>query len=353
MLFAPCVLFLLLGRALPVRGAREQTPADMKAIVVKQPGNAEDLVLEEVPEPALAEGHVLVDIRAAALNRADLLQRRGLYPPPKGATDIMGLECAGVVRDVAPGVTQVARGDRVMALLPGGGYAERVVVPEPLAMRIPEALSFVEAAAIPEAFLTAREGLFTLGHASAGDAVLVHAAAGGIGSAAVQLAKEAGAHVIATAGSDDKLARVQALGADTLVNYRTQDFAEVVRQVTGGAGANVILDFVGGAYWKQHAQCLATAGRLVVIGVLGGMTAEVNLAQLLQRRFQILGLVMRSRPLPDKIAITRAFVEASLPLFERGRLHPVIDRVFPLAEAGKAQAYMETNANFGKIVLEV
>jgi tumor protein p53-inducible protein 3 len=324
----------------------------MKAIVVKEPGNAEDLVLEEVPEPSLGEGQVLVDIKAAALNRADLLQRRGLYPPPKGETSIMGLECAGVVREVAPGVSHVAPGDRVMALLPGGGYAERVVIHEQMAMRIPDGMSFLQAAAIPEAFLTAREGLFTLGRTSPGDVVLVHAAAGGIGSAGVQLAKQAGAHVIATAGSDEKLAHVSALGADTLVNYRTQDFADVVREATHGAGANVVLDFVGGAYWNQHARCLATGGRVVVIGVLGGMTAEVNLAQLLQRRFQILGLVMRSRPLADKIAITQAFVEASLPQFTDGRLRPVIDRVFPLAEAGKAQAYMETNANFGKILLE-
>jgi tumor protein p53-inducible protein 3 len=325
----------------------------MKAIVVKAPGNPEDLVLEDVADPELRDGHVMVDVRAAALNRADLLQRRGMYPPPKGETEIMGLECAGVVSALSPGVTSVSTGDRVMALLPGGGYAEKVAIPAAMAIPIPERLSFVEAAAVPEAFLTASEGLFTLGRATAGDFVLVHAAAGGIGSAAVQLAHRAGAHVIATAGSAEKLEKVRALGATTLVDYKTQDFASVVEEVTARHGADVVLDFVGGAYWEKHARCLATGGRCVVIGVLGGLTAEVNLALLLRRRLQILGLVMRSRPVAEKIAFTKQFVDTTLPALASGELRPIVDRVFPLAEAGKAQAYMETNANFGKIVLEI
>jgi len=325
----------------------------MRAIVVTEPGGPENLKLSEVPEPPLRDGHVTVRVKATALNRADLLQRRGLYPPPKGETDILGLECSGVVEALGAGVSSLSVGDRVMALLPGGGYAERVVVHEKMAIPVPGTLSFEQAAAVPEAFLTAREALFTLGGLRAGDVTLIHAAAGGVGSAAVQLARQAGAQVVATAGSAEKLDRVRALGATTLVNYRTEDFAEAVMTASGGKGANVILDFVGAAYWPKHAQCLATAGRVVVIGVLGGASADVNLAQLLMRRFQILGLVMRSRGLPDKIAITQSFIRESLPLLADGTLVPVVDSVFPLEQACDAHERMERNDNVGKIVLSV
>lgn len=324
----------------------------MKAIVVTEPGGPEQLAYQDVPDPVLREGHVLLDVRATALNRADLLQRRGAYPPPKGESELLGLECAGVVSQVPEG-SSLREGDRVMALLPGGGYAEKVAIPEKMAIPIPEGMSFVEAAAVPEAFLTAREALFTLGRLKAGDTVLIHAAAGGVGSAAVQLARNAGAKIVATAGRADKLDKVRALGADVAVDYKTADFAEATRAATGGAGANVVLDFVGGAYWEKHASCLAASGRVVVIGVLGGLMAEVNLAQLLMRRYQILGLVMRSRPVADKIAITQAFIRESLPSFSSGRLAPVIDSVFPLAEAKRAHEKMETNDNLGKIVLTV
>lgn len=324
----------------------------MKAIVVREAGGPEVLELREVPAPELGESQVLVDVKATALNRADLLQRRGLYPPPRGETDILGLECAGVVLEARPG-SSVAPGDRVMALLPGGGYAERVAIPAKMAIPIPEKLSFEEAAAVPEAFLTAREALFTLGQVGAGSTVLVHAAAGGVGSAAVQLARNAGATVVATAGSDEKLARVKALGASALVNYRTEDFVEAVRAVSDGKGADAVLDFVGAAYWPKHAQCLATGGRCVVVGVLGGMISEVNLAQLLSRRFQILGLVMRSRDVGDKIAITQRFIRETLPFLADGTLKPVVDSVLPLADAARAHERMEANANFGKIVLRI
>jgi putative PIG3 family NAD(P)H quinone oxidoreductase len=324
----------------------------MKAIVVTEPGGPETLALRDVPDPELRDGHVLVDVRATALNRADLLQRRGFYPPPKGETDILGLECAGVVaRADAAGAVNV--GDRVMALLPGGGYAERVAVPAKMCVPIPERLSFEQAAAVPEAFLTAREALFTLGRVTAGDTVLVHAAAGGVGSAAVQLAKHAGARVVATAGNDEKIANVKGLGADVVVNYRTENFVDAVKTASGGKGADVVLDFVGSAYWPKHAECLAVGGRSVVIGVLGGATAEVNFAQLLSRRYQILGLVMRSRPVSDKIAITQSFVRETLPFLADGTLRPIIDSVFPLADAAKAHERMEANLNFGKIVLRV
>jgi len=325
----------------------------MKAIVVTSPGGPENLSLTEVPDPELRPGALLVRVRATALNRADLLQRRGLYPPPRGESEILGMECAGEVAAVGEGVSQVAVGDRVMALLPGGGYAEKVVVPEKMAIPMPENLSFEQAAAIPEAFLTAREALFTLGKVRPDDVVLVHAAGSGVGSAAVQIAREAGARVIATAGSAEKLARVAELGAHVLVNYRTEDFAAVAMTESRKHGVDVVLDFIGGSYWPKHAACLAVGGRCVCIGVLGGATAEVNLAQLLMRRYQILGLVMRSRDPSEKIAITQAFVRETLPLLSSGRLRPVVDSVFPFAEVAKAHQRMETNENFGKVVLSV
>ncbi|HEX7668244.1 MAG TPA: NAD(P)H-quinone oxidoreductase [Polyangiaceae bacterium] len=325
----------------------------MKAIVITEPGGTENLRLAEVKEPELRDGTVLIDVKATALNRADLLQRRGFYPPPEGETDILGLECAGIVAKVGAGVTQVREGDRVMALLAGGGYAERVVVHEKMAISVPERLTLEQAAAIPEAFLTAREALFTLGRTDASSFVLVHAAAGGVGSAAVQLARKVGAFVIATAGSAEKLAKIQELGAQTLVNYRTEDFAEIALGVSGGKGADVALDFIGASYFAKHLSCLAVGGRLVVIGVMGGANAELNLAGLLRRRTQILGLVMRTRPLADKIAITQAFIRESLPFFADGSLRPIVDSVLPLAEAAKAHDRMEANENFGKIVLKV
>src|SRR5262245_25889340 len=233
--------------------ARPSKGSHMKAILVSSPGGPEVLELREAPDPVLRPGTALIRVRATALNRADLLQRRGVYPPPRGETDILGLECAGEIQALGAGVSSLQVGARVMALLPGGGYAEQVVVPEKMAIPIPEGMSFEEAAAIPEAFLTAREALFTLGRTRADDVVLVHAAAGGVGSAAVQLARHAGARVIATAGSAEKLARVESLGAHVVVNYRTEDFAEVAKTASDGRGVNVVLDFVGSAYWPKHA----------------------------------------------------------------------------------------------------
>jgi tumor protein p53-inducible protein 3 len=325
----------------------------MKAIVVSEPGGPDKLELRDVATPQPREGEVLLEVRATALNRADLLQRRGFYPPPEGVTEILGLECSGVVVEHGPGGSPVPIGQRVMALLPGGGYAEQVTVPSRMAIPIPDDLDFLQAAAIPEAFLTAREALFTLGRLEPGEHVLVHAAAGGVGSAAVQLAQRFGAQVIATAGSEQKLARVRELGAHVVVNYKQEDFAQVVQSTTGGRGADVVLDFIGGPYWPKHAACMAVGGRCVVIGLLGGMSADVNFAALLQRRHQILGLVMRSRPVTDKIAITQSFIRESLPLFADGRLKPIVDSIFSLADAARAHERMEQNENIGKIVLSV
>ncbi len=308
----------------------------------------------ELPEPLPGNAEIAIDIHASALNRADLLQRRGLYPPPPGVTQVLGLECAGTVSALGPGCTgRLQVGERVMVLLAGGGYAEQVVVPEALAMKVPGALSFEQAAAIPEAFLTAREALFVSGQIAAGESVLIHAAAGGVGSAAVQLARAAGARVFATAGGPEKCAWVRALGADVVIDYKSAQFAEVIAAETSGRGVNVILDFVGAAYAEQHAACLAARGRQVLIGVLGGTKASVNLALLMQKRQTLTGLVMRSRSVTEKIELTRAFSRTHLPLFESGRLKPLVDSVFALSDVARAHEHMESNRNFGKIVLKV
>jgi len=325
----------------------------MKAIVITEPGGPEKLELRDLPDPEPGPGEVVLEVAATALNRADLLQRRGLYPPPPGATDILGLECAGRVSSLGSDVASLKVGERVAALLPGGGYAERVVIPETMAIPLDDTWDLLDAAAVPEAFLTAREALFTLGRLEPGAHVLIHAAAGGVGSAAVQLAHQHGAQVIATAGTPEKLAKVEELGASHMVNYKSEDFVDAALAASGGRGVDVVLDFVGGTYWEKHAKCLANGGRCVVIGVMGGATAKVNLGKLLMKRHQILGLVMRSRPLLDKVAITRSFVRESLPLFKDGRLRPVIDSVLPLEGARQAHERMEANLNLGKIVLKM
>lgn len=326
----------------------------MKAVLVSEPGGPEKLVLADLPDPLPGLGEVAIEIHGSALNRADLLQRRGVYPPPPGTTDILGLECAGVVSELGSGCSDHVRvGDRVMVLLGGGGYAERVVVPEALLMKIPEALSFEQAAAIPEAFLTASEALFGAGKLGRTESVLIHAAAGGVGSAAVQLARAHGARVFATAGGATKTAWVRALGADSVIDYKSQDFASLIQTETQGRGVDVIVDFIGAAYAEKHAACLALRGRHVVVGVMGGAQASINLGRLLQRRQSLLGVVMRSRSTQEKIELTRGFVRSTLPLLADGRLKPLVDSVFPLAEVARAHQRMEDNLNLGKIILKV
>lgn len=324
----------------------------MRAISVASPCDATQLVVTELPSPEVGPEQISISVYATALNRADLLQRRGKYPPPPGESNILGLECAGVVDRVGGSVTAVKPGDRVMALLGSGGYAERVVVHEALAMPVPKHLSLIEAAAIPEAFLTAREALFTLGRLGPEEHALIHAAAGGVGSAAVQLAKACGARVFATA-STGKLERVRQLGADEVIDYREQSFAEVIAERTERQGVDVVVDFIGSTYFESHMKCLKTAGRLVVVGVMGGPAVALNLGTLLFKRLQILGLVMRSRRLSEKIAITASFVKDSLPLFEQGLLKPVVDTVFDFDDAGRAHERMERNENVGKILLRL
>ena len=324
----------------------------MKAIVVQSPGGPDALRVAELPDPVPGEREVVIDVRAAALNRADLLQRRGVYPPPPGASSVLGLECAGVVSALGPGIAAAQIGDRVMALLPGGGYAERVAVHEQMLLPIPPGLSFEQAAAIPEAFLTASEALFTLGRALPGEWVLVHAAASGVGSAAVQLATRAGARVLATT-SDAKVARVRELGAERVVGRESEDFAAVALEVTGGQGVDVIVDLVGAAYFAKHAACLGSLGRHVVVGLVGGAKAEIDLSRVLSRRQSILGLVMRTRSVPDKIAVVERFRRQWLHRFADGSLAPLVDSVFPFVDAARAHERMEASANVGKLVLRV
>jgi tumor protein p53-inducible protein 3 len=326
----------------------------VKAVRVFEPGGPDKLQLVELPDPVPGNAEVAIDIHASALNRADLLQRRGLYPPPPGATDILGLECAGVVSAVGPGCTgALPVGERVMVLLAGGGYAERVVVPEALVMKLPSALGFEQGAAIPEAFLTAREAMLVSGQLGTGEAVLVHAAAGGVGSAALQMARIHGARVFATAGGETKCAWVRELGADVVIDYKSQDFADVIRTETAGRGVDVILDFVGAAYAEQHATCLAARGRHVLIGTLGGAQASINLGRLMHKRQSLIGIVMRTRTVQEKIELTRAFARTHLPLLASGRLKPLVDSVFPLTEVARAHERMENNQNLGKVVLRV
>ncbi|GEN32899.1 MULTISPECIES: NAD(P)H-quinone oxidoreductase [Aneurinibacillus] len=324
----------------------------MKAVLVEE--NTHRLYIGEAEDPVMGDDELLVSIKATALNRADLLQKRGLYPPPKGASHIMGLEMAGIVENVGKNVTGFKPGDRVCALLPGGGYAEKVSIPAGMAIRIPDHFSFTEAAAIPEVFLTAYLNLFWLGGLKAGHTVLIHAGASGVGTAAIQLVREAGATSIITAGSEKKRQACLDLGASLAIDYKAGPFEPAVKEATDGQGVNIILDFIGAPYWEQNLSCLAMDGRLVIIGTMGGSKApELNLGQLLRRRLQIIGTALRSRSVEDKIALTREFVEFAMPRFADGRLRPIVDSVWDLEQVQEAHEYMENNKNTGKIILQI
>jgi putative PIG3 family NAD(P)H quinone oxidoreductase len=320
----------------------------MKAILFDQPGGPDVLRFGEAPDPKPAAGELLVRVRATAVNRADLLQRRGAYPPPAGASPILGLELAG---EVLSGAGAWRPGDRVMAVVTGGGYAELAAVPAGMAIRIPDRLSFEEAAAIPEAFLTAFLNLFTLGRLEGGESVLIHAGASGVGTAAIQLARSAGARVLITAGSDEKLARCRELGAEVALHYKRESFRERVAEATAGRGVNLILDLVGAPYWDDNLASLAIDGRLASIGTLGGSRGQIDISPILAKRLTIVGAALRRLPLPQKTALAKAFAAFALPRFESGELRPVVDSVYPLAQAAEAHRYMESNRNTGKIVL--
>ena len=326
----------------------------MKAVVMDAFGDEDVMYLGERPDLQPGAGEVLVRVRATALNRADLLQRLGHYPPPPGASDILGLEMAGDVVALGAGVTTVAVGARVCALLPGGGYAEQAVVPEGMLMTLPESLSYEQGAAIPEAFLTAYLNLFELGQLAPHQTVLVHAGASGVGTSAIQLIREAGAVALTTAGSETKIARALELGAKAGFNYKQGSFLPFVKEATGGEGVDIILDFIGASYFQDNLQSLRVGGRLLLIGTMGGsVVSDVNLGFLLSRRLQVIGTALRNRPQSDKIQLTQALMMFAGQGFASGRIAPLIDRVFDWSEVREAHAYMASNQNTGKIVLRV
>ncbi|MFE0460055.1 NAD(P)H-quinone oxidoreductase [Kitasatospora sp. NPDC058965] len=325
----------------------------MHAITIPQPGGPEVLTWAKVDDPVPGEGEVLVEVAATAVNRADLLQRQGHYPPPPGAPEYLGLECAGRIAALGPGVSGWAVGDEVCALLAGGGYAELVAVPVGQLLPIPRGLGLVAAAALPEVAATVWSNVFMVAHLHPGETVLLHGGASGIGTMATQLAKAVGAKVVVTAGSEKKLARCKELGADVLVNYREQDFVQAVAEATGGHGADVVLDIMGGKYLARNVDALAVAGRLVIIGLQGGRSGELDLGKLLAKRGAVVATSLRPRPLAEKAAIVAAVREHVWPLVESGVVKPVIDRVLPLAEAGEAHRALEAGEQVGKIVLQV
>jgi NADPH2:quinone reductase len=327
----------------------------VKAIVIPEYGGPEVLALRELPDPAPGPDDLLVRVRATALNRADVLQRRGLYPQPgpRPEHEIPGLEFAGEVEAAGARVLDFSPGDRVMGLLSGGGYAEKIVVQHRLASPVPESLTFEQAASVPEAFITAHDALVQCGF-STGETVLVHAAGSGVGTAAIQIAKVMGASmVLGTAGSAEKLDAARELGLDVGIDYRSESFADRVAEATGGRGVDVVLDFIGASYLEANLRALAEKGRMIVIGLMGGFSGDLPLGVLLQKRLQIRGTLLRARSLEEKAAATRAFEKAVLPHLATGRIRSVVDRVFPLAEAADAHRRMESNANFGKIVLRM
>src|SRR5881398_1064820 len=324
----------------------------MMAVVAPQPDGAEELALVSRPVPRPGAGEVLVKVAAAGVNRPDILQRRGLYPPPPGAPDILGLEIAGEVVAAGEGA-ELLIGERVCALVAGGGYAEYCAAPAGTCLGVPDALSLIEAAAMPETLFTVWVNLFERGFAADGDWVLVHGGTSGIGTMAIALGKLFGLKLIVTCGTDQKCARAIELGAAAAINYRTQDFVEEVHRVTGRTGVNVVIDMVGGDYVPRNLSCLAEEGRHVSIAVQRGATAEVPIFDIMRRRLTLTGSTLRPRSVEFKTMVADEIARTVWPYVEGGRLRPVIDSIFPLADAAEAHARMEEGGHRGKIVLEV
>jgi NADPH2:quinone reductase len=328
--------------------------ASMRAVLMQKYGGPEVLELGEAPRPEPGPGQVLVRIAATSVNRADLQQRAGNYAPPPGESAILGLECAGVIEALGEGVADWRVGDRVMTLVGGGGYAEYAAAPASTLMPVPDTLDLVRAAAIAEVWITAFLNVFREAGLRAGETLLVHGGASGVGTAAIQLAKALGpSPVLVTVGDPDKAKACLELGADHAILYKSENFSERVLELTGKRGADVILDHIGAAYLEPNLACLALYGRLVIIGLLGGAKADLNIGRLMVKRQRIIGSVLRARPVEEKAKITAAFREQVLPRFARGELKPVIHAVLPLAEVRQAQELMAANANVGKIVLQV
>jgi putative PIG3 family NAD(P)H quinone oxidoreductase len=323
----------------------------MRAVVITSPGEPDVLKLTEVPDPAPGPGEVLVDVAAAGVNRADVLQRMGFYPPPPGAPAYPGLECSGRISALGAGVTVWQPGDEVCALLGGGGYAEQVAVPQGQLLPVPGGVSLIDAAGLPETACTVYATVFQQARLTPGETILVHGGAGGIGTMAIQLAKSFGARVICTAGTPVKLERCIELGADLAVSYAREDFVSAVDVFTGGRGADVILDIVGGPYLARNVTALATGGRLLVVSTQGGTSAELDLQMLMRKRASILASTLRARPLPEKAAIVAGVREQVWPLISAGRVRPVIDRALPMADAADAHRQLDEGTHVGKILL--
>ncbi len=330
-----------------------QLPSTMSVIDVKTPGGPEQLVLATRPLPRPGAGEVLVRVAAAGVNRPDVLQRRGAYPPPPGASDVLGLEIAGEIVALGEGVGGLAVGDRVTALLAGGGYAEYAVAAAPLCLAIPRGLSLVEAAAIPETFFTVWTNLFERGGCKAGDTVLIHGGTSGIGTVAIQLATAFGARVLATAGSESKARACERIGAARGIDYKTEDFVAVVAQATQNRGADVILDMVAGPYVARNLAAAAVEGRIVIIGLQGGERAEVDFGLVMRKRLTVTGSTLRPRTVAQKAAIAEGLRRQVWPLLDAGKVRPLVHATFPLAEAAAAHRLMESSAHVGKIVLTV
>ena len=326
-------------------------PASMTAIGITSPGGPEMLAPQKRPAPQPGEGEILVKVAAAGVNRPDVAQRKGLYPPPPGVTDIPGLEIAGIVAVCGPGSRRWTPGNQVTALVSGGGYAQYCVAHETHALPIPSGLTAIEAAAIPETFFTVWHNVFERGGLKAGETLLVHGGTSGIGTVAIQLAKAFGARVITTAGSAEKCDACRRLGADVAINYKTEDFVPLTKKATGGAGAEVILDMVGGDYIERNYVAAAVEGRIVQIAFQGSPRANVDFRRIMLKRLHHTGSTLRSRSIPDKAAIAQAVERNVWPLIAAGKVRPVIDSIFPFREAAKAHARMESSVHIGKIVL--
>ena len=325
----------------------------MKAVVITEPGGPDVLELTEVPDPVAGPGEVVLQVTATAVNRADIMQRMGFYPPPPGTPSWPGLEASGTVIEVGDGVRGWSVGDRATALLTGGGYAEQVAVPAGQLLPLPDGIGPVEAAALPETVCTVWSNVFMLAGLQPGETFLVHGGSSGIGTTAIQLAKQVGARVAVTAGTPEKLARCAELGAEIGVNYRVQDFVEVIREATGGHGTDVVLDNMGAKYLARNVDVLAPNGRLVVIGLQGGRRAELDLGTLLSKRAAVLATTLRGRPVEEKAAIVTSVVENVWPLVTSGAVKPVIHATFPLEQAAQAHRLVESSQHIGKVLLTV
>ena len=323
----------------------------MRAVVITEPGEPEVMRWLEVPDPVPGPGEVVMEVAASGVNRADLMQREGHYPPPPGAPPYPGLECSGRVADVGDGVTTWRPGDEVCALLSGGGYAEQVAVPAGQLLPVPEKVDITTAAAFPEAVCTVYSNLFQVAGLSSGETLLVHGGSSGIGTTAIQLGKAFGARVACTAGSPRKLARCRELGADVAINYREEDFVAALRDATGGAGADVILDIMGASYLDRNLAALATNGRLVIIGRQGGSLAEINLGVLQGKRASVHATTLRARPAHEKAAVVAAVREHVWPLIDAGQVVAVIDRELPMSQAAQAHRAVAASEHIGKILL--